>query len=180
MHKRICSFTLIVVCCTSLLNSCSSPVEAQSQGLQGPAGPVGPQGIQGLAGPAGPIGPQGPAGPAGNAASPGATGAQGPAGPQGTTGAQGPTGRDGIGGIQFVTTQYTVRAMSGASTYGICPAGKVAIGGGFGRLNQNVTVRESRPGSNQISPDRYWTVGFVNLNSSEQVVDVYAVCAFPS
>ena len=170
----VCIFTVVTI--TPTLNSCSSPVEAQSQGPQGPTGPAGPQGATGPAGPAGPIGPQGPAG---NSAQPGPAGAQGPAGPQGAQGPAGANGRDGVPGIQFVTNQYTVPAMSGATTYGVCPAGKVAIGGGFGRLNQNVTVRESRPGSNQISPERYWTVGFLNLTSTDQTVDVYAACAYP-
>lgn len=168
---------------TPLLSACGSPVEAQSQGQQGPPGPVGLQGATGPVGPAGPVGPQGPAGPPGSSAAAGAVGPQGPqgpAGPQGIAGPQGSNGRDGVPGVQFVMNQYTVQAMSGATTYSICPSGKVAIGGGFGRLNQNVTVRESRPGSNQINPERFWTVGFVNLNSSEQTVQVYAVCAFPS
>ena len=179
MQKHLrASCIVAVMAIAPALSSCGSPVEAQSQGPQGPAGPMGPQGVAGPSGPTGPVGPQGPQGPAGSTAF-GATGPQGPAGPQGPTGPQGATGRDGVPGILFVVNQYTIPPMSGGTTYGVCPAGKVAIGGGFGRLNQNVTVRESRPGSNQITPERYWTVGFVNLNPTEQTVGVYAVCAFP-
>lgn len=189
-NKIIASCTFVVVLMTPVINSCSSPVEAQSQGAQGPPGPIGPQGPAGPAGPQGPVGPQGPAGPTGNAVS-GATGPQGPVGPtgpqgpQGSTGFTGPAGRDGVLGIQVVMSQYTVQPNSGFTTIATCTGGRIAIAGGYGRVNPGVTVRESRPGqlSGQI-PGEYdkhiWTVGYRNDTTTPQTVDTYAVCAFPS
>jgi hypothetical protein len=98
------------------------------QGLQGVAGPTGPQGLQGVAGPEGPQGPQGVAGP---------IGPQGPAGvqgPMGLTGPQGPQGVPGVSGYQVVVTPLTTVSINGNQTTtlsAVCPAGKVAIGGGF-------------------------------------------------
>lgn len=182
----MCLFGVLAV--TPLLNSCSSPVEAQSAGIPGPAGPVGPQGP---AGPQGPPGPQGIPGPAGNsttgvAGPAGPQGPQGSPGPQGVPGIQGPSGsagRDGISGLQVVINHYNVPPNSGFTTIGVCPTGKIAIAGGYGRVNPGVTVRESRPGqlSGQIPGEfdkQLWTVGFRNDNAGTESVDVYAVCAF--
>jgi len=165
-----------------LLNSCSSPVEAQWPGMQGPAGPIGPQGLQGPAGPAGLVGPQGPAG---NSALPGAQGPQGSVGPQGIPGARGSNGRDGVLGVLVVMGQVVVAPNSGYTTIATCPGGRIAISGGYGRVNPGVIVRESRPGqlSGQIPGefDRHiWTVGYRNDTSASQTVYTYAVCAFPS
>jgi Collagen triple helix repeat (20 copies) len=137
------------------------PGPAGPAGPAGPEGPVGPQGPAGATGatgpagpagadgPAGPAGPTGPAGPAGATGPQGPAGAQGPAGPQGETGAtgapglpgaQGPPGPAGPAGgllgyelVQVVNEPvFSVNMNTTApSVIAWCPAGKVAVGGGF-------------------------------------------------
>jgi hypothetical protein len=143
------------------INSCGSPLEAETPGPQGPPGP------QGLVGPQGPAGPQGP---------PGAPGPQGLAGP---AGAMGPAGPSGFSGYE-VATQAMSLPVGGLTTFATCPSGKIAIGGGFGRIPDRgeVIVRESRPYA-EFGP-RYWALGFRNTTTGPISVDVYAVCVSSS
>jgi hypothetical protein len=92
----------------------------------GPAGARGPAGPAGAAGAAGPAGPAGPGGPSGE---PGAKGDQGE---------QGPAGKSGVSGYQVVRDDVSLdnpNCNPGTSCYFefslTCPAGKVALGGGF-------------------------------------------------
>ena len=81
-----------------------------------PAGPKGDTGPQGLPGPAGPAGQAGPAGPTGSA------------------GADGKDGVDGVNGVSgYELAQGSASTRSGATLEKdvACPAGKVAISGGF-------------------------------------------------
>jgi hypothetical protein len=81
--------------------------------LKGNSGPTGPQGAQGAQGPQGPLGPQGPQGAAGG------TGARGPAGPQSLS----LTESDG---------SLTDLPPNTLTSIGVaCPAGDVAIAGGW-------------------------------------------------
>jgi collagen triple helix repeat protein len=83
-------------------------------------------------------GQRGPAGPAGADGAPGPNGAQGPVGPQGPPGQAGPAGANGANGtfdpgkIQYLEGPEVVLApgMPGQSV-ATCPAGSVAISGGF-------------------------------------------------
>lgn len=87
---------------------------------QGPAGPQGPQGPMGAPGPAGPQGDPGPQGP------------QGPEGPQGPAGPTGPAGP--AGGIAGAHQVFELGALDSNSPKGaevMCPAGEVALGGGY-------------------------------------------------
>jgi hypothetical protein len=108
-------------------------------GARGPAGLPGADGAQGARGDAGATGPQGAAGAQGLQ---GPQGLAGATGPQGEPGVQGPMGLQGPAGPQSAagTTGYLVVNAS-ASVYinglqtttqeAVCPAGKVAVGGGF-------------------------------------------------
>lgn len=112
-------------------------------GPMGPVGPAGPEGAQGAAGvpgAAGPIGPAGPAGPEGaqGAQGPqgtsGPAGAMGPMGPIGPMGPAGPQGVPGVSGYEVVATPVVSVTVNGNQTTTLsaaCPAGKIAVGGGF-------------------------------------------------
>jgi hypothetical protein len=110
---------------------------AGPQGLAGVAGPQGERGLAGAQGEAGAIGPQGPAGPQGQAGPQGVAGAQGPAGvqgPLGPIGPAGPQGAAGVSGLEVIVSALTTVSINGNQTTTLmaaCPAGKVAIGGGF-------------------------------------------------
>jgi hypothetical protein len=114
-------------------------------GLVGPQGPAGPQGEPGAQGPQGEPGAQGPAGPQGDRGPQGEVGPQGSAGPQGPAGVQGPIGLQGpagpqgpagMSGLQVVpvivpTSAFGINGNASAAGTATCPAGKVAISGGF-------------------------------------------------
>ncbi len=112
-------------------------------GVDGAVGPMGPSGPQGFSGPQGEIGATGPAGPQGVAGSVGPAGPQGtagtagPAGPQGAPGPAGPTGAQGAAGLsgyEVVGTPLTTVTINGNQTTALtiaCPAGKIAVAGGF-------------------------------------------------
>lgn len=105
------------------------------QGPTGADGAVGPQGATGADGAAGAQGPTGADGAVGPQGATGADGAVGPAGPTGDVGPQGPTGAaGGVTGLQFVyAASYTQipPLTNQATSTASCPAGKVAIGGGY-------------------------------------------------
>ena len=166
-------------------------------GPMGPAGPVGPSGATGATGAAGAVGPMGPegrvgpVGPAGPAGAAGATGAMGPAGPAGPAGAagaagpmgpMGPMGPAGVSGLQVVSAYAfpvptNVAAFASATATATCPAGKVAIGGGFEGSGDAwfMYLYASYP-----SAPNAWTVSLKNRDTSAKnsvQVRVYAVCA---
>lgn len=100
--------------------ACADTEVAVSWSVTGPTGDVGPQGPQGNQGNIGPIGPTGPIGLTGNT---------GPAGPIGLTGPQGLQGVPGIASYSIARTLFVPVAPYAIIT-ALCPAGKVALGGG--------------------------------------------------
>jgi len=116
----------------------------------GPRGPVGPAGTAGPRGPQGPAGAPGQAGPTGAAGAHGEQGARGPRGPIGPQGPDGPPGGNGLNGAQgigltevFDRTQ-SFQEHSSLADYRIhCPAGLVAIQGGFEGTHEVVTVNDA-------------------------------------
>ena len=172
------------------------------KGDTGVAGPVGPQGEVGPAGPAGPtggVGPQGEVGPAGatgaigpkgdtgatgpkgDTGATGATGAQGPMGPQGLMGPLGPQGLPGISGFQIAGNSATVSVPGNSTTTlaATCPAGKIAITGGYDSSTGGGTFAVSPVASYPSAPDTWRVTLRVSGISSAVVVTlrVYAICA---
>lgn len=178
-------------------------------GPEGPVGPQGPAGVAGATGPTGPAGADGPAGPTGPAGPAGATGpqgpagAQGPAGPQGEAGAagapglpgaQGPAGPAGPAGGLLGYEQVQVMNEPAFPTVNMnatapsviawCPAGKVAVGGGFEPASPTnsaiwLTPIASGPVLSTLG-DSGWSVTLRNLmtnNRSNVQVRVTAICA---
>ena len=122
------------------------------------AGPVrGPEGPQGATGGAGPAGPQGPAG---------------PAGPAGADGADG-----GLAGYQVVTgAAVTVTPFDfDVSATAMCPAGKVAVGGGASVADSasQIDIAQSYPAAGGAG----WSVTVHNYEEGDNTVTPYAICA---
>ena len=161
-HFRLLFLTILSAAAWSIAASCNSPVEAQGPGPQGPQGP------QGSVGPAGPVGPQGSVGPAG------------PVGPQGNVGPKGADGTAGVLGYELVQKTVVVSANTSLTTFGECPSGKTAVGGGFGPISKNgeIVVLESRP--YVVMGPRYWAFGFQNRSSAPQSIDLYTTCMYVS
>jgi len=127
---------------------------------------IGPQGEQGIQGPVGPQGIQGPTGVAGQT---GATGATGPAGPIGATGATGATGASAGSGYQIVSGSVSrPNAITAASA--TCPAGKVAVGGGY-RLPDGDTINGFFP----LNSQTFSTAGLITGSSTVERI-VYVIC----
>lgn len=137
------------------------------QGLQGPAGPQGEAGVSGADGAVGPMGPQGeqgPMGPAGEQGPPGPQGEPGPVGPaglqgpQGPAGATGPQGPSGMAGLEWVTVSRTYGPLEYYTILDAnCPAGKVAISGGFSK-DYSALILTSRPILNAANVATGWRV----------------------
>ncbi len=149
------------------------------QGLQGPAGPQGEQGIAGPQGAQGPMGPQGepgvpgadgvdgvdgadgatgPQGPQGEQGPIGPAGPQGLVGPQGPTGATGPQGSSGMADLEWVTESRTYGPLEYFTILDAnCPAGKIAISGGFAK-DYYAQVLMSRPILNNANIATGWRV----------------------
>jgi hypothetical protein len=116
----------------------------------GPRGGVGPQGIQGETGPQGPQGIQGPPGTPG-----------------------------GIAGRELVNASATRTVAKNATTEvtSFCPAGKVAVGGGYGTNNPSLAVSYSV--ADVRGGQSLWAVGFRNTANNSQTgnLSAQAVCA---
>ena len=179
-NKLVMSLTFLSVNVVAFsMSGCSdTPLEAQHQGSVGPQGPqglIGPVGPQGLIGP---VGPQGLPGKDGT----GVTGNQGPIGPQGPRGLDGQSGvsgRNGVSGYEVIMRTLSNLSTGGGTMMLECPVGKIAIGGGFGRLSPDrgeIIFRESRPAP-ELNP-RIWLIGFRNTTSSPVNIDTYAICVF--
>jgi hypothetical protein len=167
---------------------CQRGYVAKHWGLEGPQGATGPAG-----------GPTGPAGPAGATGATGATGADGATGATGATGvgATGPTGATGLDGPTG-PTGATGAAGTGVSGWEIvedggtpsngnspkndsaaCPAGKVAVGGGYtvtfaaAGNDADVSVSASYPSSATT-----WQVNAAeNAPAGNWSLEAYVVCA---
>ena len=152
---------------------------AGAQGAQGATGAQGAQGFMGLQGLIGPSGPQGNIGPMGET---GLNGSNGQDGARGATGPQGPAGSDGLNGGSVVTatdTSTVVDANAVVSATASCPAGHIAISGGF--LETGATspsVIESH-----ATPDfAGWVAKAKTQGNAQQSVSltVYAYCVLSS
>ncbi len=167
----------IIPATSSCIALTEDPLDWNIQGIQGPAGPTGRRGApgpQGPAGPPGPPGPIGPAGPRGVAGPAGPIGPAGPAGPSGPAGSPGPTGPTGPSGLAKVhVVSENVPFSAGTANRRVsCPAGELAIGGGF-FMNTGDQVFQSAPEGN---PPTAWVVG---KNGGANSVFIYVLCAAP-
>lgn len=143
----------------------------------GAVGPQGPKGDTGVQGPKGDTGAQGPKGD---------TGVQGPKGDKGDTGLTGPQGPPGLSGLVRVTgPSVLVAKQSAGSATSTCPAGKMAIGGGFvvGVPSGSTAAPNAMSIlSSMAGTDTSWVVsGFNSANGSPSATNLsltaYAVCA---
>jgi Collagen triple helix repeat (20 copies) len=131
----------------------TSRVFAGRKALVGPAGPAGPVGAPGTLGPAGPAGApgadgqRGPAGPQGRRGLLGAPGPTGPAGDPGPTGTPGHNATSGAAGIGYTIVEddtATFPEHTSLADYTIhCPAGLIAVQGGFESGGLTVTVNNA-------------------------------------
>ena len=106
---------------------------------------------------------------------------QGPRGPAGQRGPQGPAGPGGSGGSGGVNVTYQAVGASLASdelevVEAPCPAGQVAVGGGFD-VSPPVNVLASRPGGDPTGSA--WEVVFEVDGDQDPPIAVgaYAACA---
>jgi hypothetical protein len=117
--------TSLLAC--SALAACDLP--------EAPPGPQGRQGPQGLRGPDGIPGPRGPDGDPGDRGPPGVAGPDGPAGGPGPTGPKGligPMGAIPASGYVVIEASPLNSVSSGLATAKArCPAGRIALGGGY-------------------------------------------------
>jgi hypothetical protein len=158
--------------------------ETGAAGPKGDTGAVGPQGDPGVAGPkgdtgvAGPKGDTGATGAQGLKGDPGAPGATGPMGPIGPQGAQGVQGIPGMSGHEVVFTPFTSFTVNGNQTVALnatCPAGKVAIAGGFDVSGNTASL--TPVGSFPFSPDTWrLLVRLSQIGAATFQVRVYALC----
>lgn len=110
---------------------------------------------------------QGPRGPQG------ATGPAGPAGPQGP---KGDKGDPGLSEYEIVSDSSVVAAGGAAGLFTVlCPAGKLALGGGFqtNLFDPGVEFHTSRPYDGGVG----WSVDVLNRSGSAASIWVWAVCA---
>ena len=145
------------------------------QGLQGPAGPQGEQGIPGPAGADGATGPMGPQGEPGPMGSAGPQGPQGVPGPQGMpgqpgpVGATGPQGPSGLAGLEWVSVTRNYGAFEYFTTVDAnCPAGKIALSGGFDKSMSDIHIARSMPILNAANVATGWRV-----HGSLPILDVH-------
>ena len=158
---------------------------AGAAGAMGPAGPVGPAGAVGPQGPAGPQGRDGAAGPAGPAGAPGAMGPAGPAGPAGAMGPMGPMGPRGpagVSGYEVVSTLWpatpqNVGSFATLTGSASCPAGKIAISGGYEGMGDAWFMYHY---ASYPSAPNTWTVSLKNRDSGTKFqvqMRVFVLCA---
>ena len=107
----------------------------------------------------------------------GARGARGPKGVRGPSGARGAAGRFSTSDVQVVQgTGVTVEDYATGTASAMCPAGSVAVGGGF---NDNIggtgslNVVEDAPYSDATG----WIVRLQGTSPGVTAVFAYAVCA---
>jgi hypothetical protein len=112
----------------------------------------------------------------------GANGARGATGPAGPTGAQGPAGSDGLNGSSVVTatdTSTVVDANAVVTATATCPAGHIAISGGFleaGATSPSVVESHATPAF------AGWVAKAKTQGNAQQSVSltVYAYCVLSS
>jgi hypothetical protein len=114
----------------------------------------------------------GPPGPAG------ATGPQGPQGPQGPAGPQGSPGPQGMPGISNYNIVTSIDDGSSTTWQVNCPAGQLALGGGWDN-NGNATAMNSSAPLNAVpgaNGQQGWIVSTAP-NAYVKGMMVYAICA---
>jgi hypothetical protein len=145
---------------------------------QGPAGATGATGATGPQGPKGDTGPQGPKGDTGPQGLKGDTGPQGPKGDTGPQGAPGTPGTNGLAGIHIITAS----TPSGPNTVvnGVlnCPAGQIAIGGGFTTVPPGAApVPGAYVSSSAPTPDGLgWDGATVNTSNQTVTITLETTC----
>jgi collagen triple helix repeat protein len=127
-----------------------------NRGPRGAAGPAGATGAQGAPGPQGPQGSQGP------------VGSRGPAGPPG------PQGPPGVQQITEVNGRVTLFAGQTGYATAFCPGGTTAIGGQFWFGEEHTSWGEVYA---SYTIGHGWRVHAANRTSSDQILDVWALCA---
>jgi hypothetical protein len=163
----------------ALLHACYVPKSGTVYRIQAPDAPAAclkpehvafswnEQGIQGPVGESGATGPQGEAGP------------QGTAGPQGEPG---PAGPPGLSGLERVEIELQINPGQSGQFVARCPAGKIAISGGYRTLaqaaNDGTGLWVSRNG---FTPGlQEWFVALANRTTVAFYVWPQVLCAFPT
>ena len=143
-------------------------------GLKGDPGEKGEKGDPGLPGEKGDQGDQGPQGLQGPPGEPGPQGPQGLKGDKGDPGTDGADGSDGVSGRQVVIGEWIVARGTNPANYGTdCPAGKVAISGGYSAFGLEAF------GSFPVDSDT-WGAKVANRSTADYPLQVYAVCVTAS
>jgi hypothetical protein len=142
------------------------------QGLPGAAGQQGPQGEKGDNGDPGAQGPQGERGPQGE---------QGPAGPRGEAG---PAGSGGVSGLQWIGQQTGSDSSLRKGGTAVCPAGKVALGGGalpFGSQLEGVAITTSSIATSGSGNNNAWSASALATTptGANWSMEVQVLCATP-
>jgi hypothetical protein len=105
---------------------------------------------------------------------------RGPTGPPGSPGPQGLAGPAGSGGVNvsYRFGEGTISTDGRTAVDAPCPAGQVAVGGGF-NVTPPVTVRSSQPGEAGGRDGGSWTVLFEVEGDPPTPIEVaaFAVCA---
>src|SRR5690242_1795373 len=160
---------------SGLAGKCTRAETQISWNRQGPAGAAGPAGQQG---PKGDMGLQGPKGDTGLQGPKGDTGLQGPKGDTGPQGAPGAPGTNGLAGIHIISAS----TPSGPNTVvnGVlnCPAGQIAIGGGFTTVPPGAApVPGAYVSSSAPTPDGLgWDGATVNTSSQTVTITLETTC----
>ena len=106
----------------------------------------------------------------------GARGARGPKGARGPSGAAGAAGQFSTSDVQVVQgTGVTVEDYATGTASAMCPAGGVAVGGGFNEISGtgSVNVVEDAPSSDATE----WIVRLQGTSAGVTGAFAYAVCA---
>ncbi len=106
----------------------------------------------------------------------GARGARGPKGVRGPSGAVGTAGQFSTSDVQVVQgTGITIEDYATATASAMCPAGSVAVGGGFNEIGGtgSVNVVEDAPDSDATG----WIVRLQGTSAGVTGAFAYAVCA---
>jgi hypothetical protein len=155
-------------------------------GARGATGPKGATGARGPTGSSGATGSRGPTGLTGNPGAKGATGSRGPTGPagnpgaKGATGVRGPTGPAGpLNTTQVISQPVNVPphvASPAVHQDAICPAGMIAVSGGYfiANLDPNAPPGALISWRPNTQPDR-WQVFFYNPSNSGITVSAQTI-----
>jgi hypothetical protein len=83
-----------------------------------------------------------------------------------------------VANLQRVQKDQSIPANAGTSVDAKCPAGKVAIAGGYEVIGSPMQIKGEIPSaSSGTSGIDSWTVAVFNNNGSAVTLRVYAICA---